>query len=100
MRCATFDQDAVQDGEAVDRDVAVEGLVGLFAGRVLAFDTAAAGRYADLAVAARNAGRGFPTSDGYIAAIATANGFAVATRDEAAFEAAGVPFIDPWKVRG
>ncbi|MCB8839370.1 type II toxin-antitoxin system VapC family toxin [Aurantimonas sp. VKM B-3413] len=68
----------------------------LFDGRILAFDTDAAGRYADLAVAVRKAGRGFPTPDGYIAAIATAHGFTVATRDASAFNAAGVPIIDPW----
>lgn len=55
-------------------------------------------RYADLAVAARNVGKGFPTPDGYIAAIATAHGFTVATRDASAFKAAGVLIIDPWTV--
>lgn len=74
----------------------VKGLLTLFEGRILAFDTAAARHYADLAVAARRAGKGFPTPDGYIAAIAGAYGFAVATRDTSAFVAAGVPVIDPW----
>ena len=62
---------------------AFEGVLEVFAGRVLAFDT----------VAAR---RGFPTPDGYIAAIAAAAGFAVASRDGSAFVAAGVRVIDPW----
>ncbi|GGA85257.1 VapC ribonuclease Y4jK [Brucella endophytica] len=75
----------------------LDGLLALFDGRILAFDMDAARHYADLAVAARNAGKGFPTPDGYIAAIATAHGFAVATRDDSAFKAAGVPVIDPWK---
>lgn len=75
----------------------VEGLLTLFEGRILAFDTAAARHYADLALAARQAGKGFPTPDGYIAAIAWAHGFAVATRDTSAFVAAGVPVIDPWE---
>ena len=75
----------------------LDGLLGLFDGRILPFDTDAARRYADLAVAARNAGRGFPTPDGYIAAIAVARGFMVATRDTSAFKAAGIPTIDPWK---
>ena len=74
----------------------LDGLLGLFDGRILPFDTDAARRYADLAVAARSAGKGFPTPDGYIAAIATAHGFAVATRDASAFRAAGVPIVDPW----
>lgn len=74
----------------------LDGLLGLLDDRILPFDTEAARHYADLAVAARNAGQGFPTPDGYIAAIATAHGFAVATRDASAFRAAGVPIIDPW----
>jgi predicted nucleic acid-binding protein len=75
---------------------AVEQLLGLFDGRILSFDTDAARHYADLAVAARNTGKGFPTPDGYIAAIAAAHGFTVASRDASAFHAAGVPVIDPW----
>jgi len=71
-------------------------LLDLFEGRILPFDTEAARNYADLAVTARKAGKGFPTPDGYIAAIATAHGFSVATRDASVFKAAGVPIIDPW----
>lgn len=75
---------------------ALEDVLKIFAGRILPFDTPAAQRFADLAVNARAAGRGFPTPDGYIAAIAAANRFAVATRDGSAFAAAGVLVIDPW----
>jgi len=74
----------------------VDGLLGLFRDRVLPFDTDAARRYAELAVTARNGGRGFPTPDGYIAAIAAARGFVVASRDTAPYEAAGVTVINPW----
>ncbi len=76
-------------------------MLNLFAARILPFDTAAAQRYADLAVEARAAGKGFPTPtpDGYIAAIAAAHGLAVASRDTRAFEAAGLRVIDPWSVR-
>jgi toxin FitB len=77
----------------------LEGMRPLFEGRILAFDADAARHYANLAVAARNVGKGVPTPDGYIAAIATAHGFAVATRDASAFNAAGVQVIDPWKAR-
>lgn len=77
----------------------LDGMLPLFEGRILAFDTDAARHYADLAVAARQAGKGFPTPDGYIAAIATAHAFTVATRDASAFDAAGVPVIDPWTAR-
>ena len=77
----------------------LDGMLPLFEGRILAFDSSAAHHYADLAVAARKAGRGFPTPDGYIAATAAAHGFTVATRDASAFDAAGVPVIDPWTAR-
>lgn len=56
-------------------------MLDLFTARILPFDAAAARRYAELAVKARAAGKGFPTSDGYIAAIAAAHAFAVASRD-------------------
>jgi predicted nucleic acid-binding protein len=75
---------------------AMNGLLSLFRERVLPFDAEAARRYAELAVTARNAGRGFPTPDGYIAAIAAARGFIVASRDTAPYEAAGVTVINPW----
>lgn len=75
----------------------LDGLLELFADRVLAFDTDAARNYAELAVTARAAGNGFPTPDGYIAAIASAHGFTVATRDVAPFQAAGLNVINPWE---
>ena len=75
----------------------IDGLLEAFAGRILPFDMQAAQHYADLAVKARAAGKGFPTPDGYIAAIAAAHGFAVASRDTSAFNAAGLTVIDPWK---
>ncbi|AZN96471.1 type II toxin-antitoxin system VapC family toxin [Mesorhizobium sp. M9A.F.Ca.ET.002.03.1.2] len=93
-----FGTGALPDGRRKQKlATTLDGLLGLFDGRILPFDTDAARHYADLAVAAHNAGKGFPTPNGYIAAIATAHGFAVATRDASAFIAAGVPVIDPWK---
>ena len=73
-----------------------ESLLEAFAGRVLDFDEAAARRHADLAARARAQGKGFPTPDGYIAAIAAAHGFTVASRDATAFRAGGLHVIDPW----
>lgn len=75
----------------------LDGLLGLFRDRVLPFDIDAARRYAELAVTAKHGGRGFPTPDGYIAAIAASRGFIVASRDTAPYEAAGIPVINPWK---
>ena len=76
---------------------ALDGLMGLFRDRVLPFDTDAARRYSELAVTAKVAGRGFPTPDGYIAAIAASRGFILASRDTAPYEAASVTVINPWK---
>jgi len=76
---------------------ALDGLMQLFRSRVLSFDIDAARRYADLAVEAKTSGRGFPTPDGYIAAIAASREFSVASRDTAPFEAARVPVINPWE---
>ena len=45
---------------------------------------------------ARAAGLAIATADGYMAAIAAANGFAVASLDTGLFEAAGVAVINPW----
>lgn len=75
----------------------VEGLLDLFRDRVLPFDIGAARRYAELATLARSSGCGFPTPDGYIAAIATSRGFIVASRDTAPYNAAGVTVINPWE---
>lgn len=78
---------------------ALDGVIDLFGPRILSFDIHAARHYADLAVKARNLGKGFPTPDGYIAAIAAAHKFSVASRDTSAFDAAGLTVINPWIVR-
>ncbi len=80
-------------GRTLDR------LLALFPGRVLPFDQEGARRYARMAVAARAAGRPLPTADGYLAATAAANGFAVATRNVRDFADTGVELIDPWQDR-
>ncbi|TVR80900.1 MAG: type II toxin-antitoxin system VapC family toxin [Rhodospirillales bacterium] len=90
---------ALPDGKRKDNlAAALEGMLNLFDARILSFDTEAARCYADLAVKARAAGKGFPTPDGYIAASAAARGFAMASRDSSAFTAAGVTVIDPGTV--
>lgn len=72
-------------------------VLSLFVGRVLPFDLACTPAYAELLAKARRVGLAIATADGYIAAIAAANGFAVASRDTVPFEAAGVPAINPWQ---
>ena len=53
-----------------------------------------------LPIKARAAGKGFPTPDGYIAAIAASHDLAVASRDTSAFTAAGLTVINPWTAAG
>ncbi|RKU04892.1 VapC toxin family PIN domain ribonuclease [Burkholderia sp. Nafp2/4-1b] len=71
-------------------------VVPLFRGRILPFDDAASQAYASLRAKARATGNAMAPADGFIAAIAAANGLIVATRDVAPFEAAGLRVIDPW----
>jgi len=72
-------------------------LLPMFANRVLSFDMACTTAYAGLLAKSRAAGLTVETADAFIAAIALANGFAVATRDTRPFETAGVNVINPWK---
>jgi predicted nucleic acid-binding protein len=70
-----------------------------FLGRILPFDERAARAYGRLVASAEAQGRTILIADGQIAALAQVQGFAVATRDTAPFEAAGVPVVNPWNVR-
>jgi hypothetical protein len=72
-------------------------LARLFGNRRLDFDQRAARAYADISQRATMAGRPLPLADGLIAAIALAQGMAVATRDVAPFLAAGVEVVNPWE---
>ena len=72
-------------------------VLALFAGRVLPFDLGCTQAYAALRAKARVSGLAIASADGTIAAIAAANGLAVATRDTSPFEAAGVTVINPWQ---
>ena len=71
-------------------------LLPVCAGRVLPFDLDASRAYAEVMLKAKIAGLAITVADGYIAAIAAARGFLVASRDVTPFHAAGVPFINPW----
>ena len=72
-------------------------LLPMFANRVLSFDMVCTKAYAELLAKARAAGLAIETADAFIAAVAFANGFAVATRDTSPFEAAGLNVINPWE---
>ena len=86
------------DGRRKDMlEQTLDGLLDLFRDRILPFDIEAARHYAKLAIIAKSGERGFPTPDGYIAAIATSRKFTVASRDTGPYEAAGVDVINPWQ---
>lgn len=90
---------ALPNGKRKDMlNEALDGLMALFRGRILPFDADAASKYAELAVTARTAGRGFPVPDGYIAAIAVSRGYQVASRDMAPFQATNVGVVNPWEI--
>ena len=66
-------------------------------GRVLPFDSTAAGFYAAFVADRRRQGRPAAAADAMIAAVARARGAAaIATRNIADFAGCGVPLIDPW----
>jgi toxin FitB len=77
--------------EAIDRILRDD-----MAGRVLAFDSAAAEAYATIAAGRRAAGRPIAQADCQIAATARVRGAAVATRNTTDFEGCGVDLINPW----
>ncbi len=69
--------------------------------QVLSFDRTAAHHYANVVIRRRAAGRAIQTVDAMIAtmiaAIAIANGFAVATRNVRGFEDTGASIVNPFK---
>lgn len=94
-----FGVGVMPEGKRKDKlKIALEDIINLFEPRILPFDTRAAKLYAELAVKAREAGKGFPTPDGYIASIAAAHKFSVASRDTSAFKAANLTVINPWSL--
>jgi len=75
-------------------------LLPMFANRVLSFDMACTKACAELLAKSRAAGLAVDAADAFIAAVALANGFTVATRDTGPFEAAGLEVINPWETAG
>ena len=66
-------------------------------GRVLPFDRNAAQHYAEIRARRERTGRPISEMDCLIAAIARANGAAVATRDARGFADCGIAVINPWE---
>jgi hypothetical protein len=68
----------------------------LFDQRILCFDIKAATAMSEINKRATRLGHNVTFAEAQIAAMAAANGFAVATRDEKPFRAMGVTVINPW----
>jgi predicted nucleic acid-binding protein len=74
----------------------IERVLDLFRDRTLAFDIQAAEQLAQIATQSAKIGRKATAPDAYIAAIAAARCFSVATRNVSHFESSGVRIINPW----
>lgn len=64
--------------------------------RCMPWDADTGLRWAGLLADLRRRGRAMPVKDSFIAATALVHGFAIATRNRADFEAAGVDLVDPF----
>lgn len=65
-------------------------------GRVLSFDSDAAGHYAQIAASRRATGRPISQFDATIAAISRSYGATLATRNTKDFEGCGIDVVNPW----
>lgn len=72
-------------------------LTKVFAGRILAFDEAAARSFSQIAAHRRRNGRPIAEMDAQIAAIASVHDALLATRNTSDFEQCGVRLINPWE---
>jgi predicted nucleic acid-binding protein len=75
----------------------IEEVLDLFNGRTLAFDVEASEQLAQILARNERVGQKPPVPDAYIAAIAAAKRFAVATQNVNHFQSIGIPLINPWK---
>lgn len=68
-------------------------------GRVLPFDSTAAGHYAEVVAGRERLGRPIAVADAQIAAVCHARGRALATRNTKDFTDTGIELMDPWQSR-
>jgi predicted nucleic acid-binding protein len=80
-----------------DLEAAAQGVLTLFAGRILPFDSLAAREFAAIVIDRRRLGRPINDFDAQIAAITRARSMSLATRDTRDFAETGVQIIDPWQ---
>jgi predicted nucleic acid-binding protein len=74
----------------------IERVLDLFKDRMLEFNVKAAEQLAQIGARCEKIGKPATAPDAYIAAIAAANGFSVATRNVDHFKHTGVAVINPW----
>ena len=75
----------------------IERVLDLFKDRMLEFNVKAAEQLAQIGARCEKIGKPATAPDAYIAAIAAANGFSVATRNVDHFKHTGVRVINPWE---
>jgi hypothetical protein len=80
-----------------DLEAAAQGILALFGGRILPFDSLAAREFAVIVADRRRLGRPIEDFDAQIAAITRARGMSLATRNIRDFAETGVQIIDPWQ---
>ena len=73
-----------------------DSVLPLFEGRILQFDNKAAQVFAKINAKVQSAGGTISFADCAIAAIAQANGFALATRNVRDFKKTGIDMMNPW----
>jgi toxin FitB len=73
-----------------------DNILPLFEGRIVQFDNKAAQAFAKINAKVQSAGGTISFADCAIAAIAQANGFALATRNVRDFNKTGVEIVNPW----
>jgi|HubBroStandDraft_5_1064220.scaffolds.fasta_scaffold440825_1 predicted nucleic acid-binding protein len=78
------------------REAVEDMIVDDFRGQILTFNLPAARQYAQILVARRKIGRPIREMDAQIAAIARANGAALATRDVNDFAGCNLAVVNPW----
>jgi toxin FitB len=80
-----------------DLEAAAQGVLELFAGRILPFDSLAAREFAVVVADRRRLGWPISDFDAQIAAITRVRSMSLATRDTHDFAETGVQIIDPWQ---
>lgn len=94
-----FERSPVGKKRAVVEALIAETFADDFAGRILAFDSAAARLFGMISAQRSRVGRPISTADCQIAAIAQVHGLKIATRNTKDFENCDVALVNPWTAK-